>query len=167
MIAQFITHPMRERMEKKKGKENLSEVLFFKKSGDYETQHLSEDGLLSLLKVHNLPSRDLKLLLRCSAPGRVQHPAILPRPSSKCVIFLIEHIKMICFTDQCIILTPDDKVTNKFVDSLKNHFDITNYDDGRMNLDSMKLLQQISMTEQDFEHIVLEKAMENVVEKFA
>ena len=41
-----------------------------------------------------------------------------------------------------------------------------NFDD-KPTLDSMKLIQKISLNEQDFEHIVLEKAIESVVEKFA
>jgi len=55
---------------------------------------------------------------------------------------------MICFTDQCIILTPDDMKTDRFVESLKNH-------------------DRFSTKEHDFEHIVLEKAIESVVEKFS
>merc|ERR1719228_871908 len=102
--------------------------------------------------------------MRCSVPGRVKYPAILPRPANKCVIFLVEHVKMICFTDLCIILTPDDKRTDRFVESLKNHFRVR--DDRNMSNNSMKLIQQISMDEQDFEHIVFEKAIESIVDKF-
>jgi len=121
--------------------------LVLRYSGDYELQYLPQDKLLSLFKRHKLSSHDLKLLLRCCSPGRVKHPAILPRPANHCVIFLVEHVKMICFTDQCIILTPDDMKTDRFVESLKNH-------------------DRFSLMEQDFEHIVLEKAIESVVEKF-
>ena len=108
-------------------------------SGDYELQYLPQEKLLSLFKRHKLSSHDLKLLLRCCSPGRVKHPAILPRPANQCVIFLVEHVKMICFTDQCIILTPDDMKTDRFVESLKKH-------------------DRFIMKEQDFEHIVLENA---------
>merc|ERR1719186_277759 len=73
---------------------------------------------------------------------------------------------MICFTDRCIILTPDDKVTQKFVEALKNHFNNFESDDFKMNVNPMKMLQQMSLKEEDFEHVIMEKAMENVVEKF-
>ena len=119
-----------------------------------------------MLKEYKLSCRDMKLLLRSCESGRVQHPAILPRPGSKCYIFLMEHVKMICFTDRCIILTPDDKVTQKFVEALKNHFNNFESDDFKMNVNPMKMLQQMSLKEEDFEHVIMEKAMENVVEKF-
>eukprot|EP00092_Neocalanus_flemingeri_P002018 GFUD01002151.1.p1 GENE.GFUD01002151.1~~GFUD01002151.1.p1 ORF type:complete len:420 (-),score=120.15 GFUD01002151.1:146-1405(-) len=144
----------------------MTKVLVFKKNGDCEPQWKTQNEFLSSLKEHNLPARDLKLLLRSCDPGRVQHPTILPRPDSKCFIFLIEHVKMICFIDRCIILTPEDKVTQKFVEALKNHFNNLGSDDNEMNVDSIKMLQQINMKEQDFEHVMIEKAMENVVEKF-
>lgn len=144
-----------------------TQVLIFQHTGHQTNMNLSEEEFLSMLKEYKLSSRDLKLLLRSSAPGRVQHPAILPRPESDCIIFLVEHVKMICFIDQCIILTPHDKKTVKFVESLKN---ILNFkfvdDDDTLNMDSMKLISQISRNEQDFEHIVIEKAIESVVEKF-
>ena len=77
----------------------MTKLLVFKKNGDFEPQQLSQDEFLSSLKEHNLPCRDLKLLLRSCDSGRVQHPAILPRPRSKCFIFLMEHIKMICLKE--------------------------------------------------------------------
>merc|ERR1719186_1210457 len=73
---------------------------------------------------------------------------------------------MICFTDRCMILTPDDKVTQKFVEALKNHFNDFGSDDFKMNVNPMKMLQQMSLNEEYFEHVIIEKAMENVVEKF-
>ena len=141
------------------------ELLFFKANGTSEKRTLFEGELLSMLKEFKFSSRDLKLIWKCCSMDRVLHPTLLPRPNSKCIIFLLEHIKMICFTDQCIVLTPGNRVTRKFIEGLQRHF-VGSFDDTDGNRDSLKMLQEINLSEEDFEYVVMEKAMEHVVEKF-
>ena len=67
--------------------------------------------------------RDLRMLLK-SAPttSRSRHPVVMPRPSSRCYIFEMETIRLICFSEKCLILTPEDKNTQAFIKSLKAQF---------------------------------------------
>lgn len=44
------------------------------------------------------------------------------RPSSRCFLFEMEHIKLVCFSDKCLILNPDDKATQNFIYGLKMQF---------------------------------------------
>ena len=42
----------------------------------------------------------------------------MTRPSSRCFLFEMEHIKLVCFSDKCLILNPDDKATENFINGL-------------------------------------------------
>ena len=63
-------------------------------------------------------------MLLKSAPSisKSRHPVIMPRPSSKCYIFEMETIKVICFSEKCFILNPEEKNTQAFIRSLKAQF---------------------------------------------
>ena len=98
---------------------------------------------------------------------KTRHPAILPRPSSQCFILDIENIKLLCFSEKCLIINPEDRATQNFIRGLKEHFKYAkpqfsrNYEES-----SIKLLHQKSVQYQDFEQVILETALENVVQKF-
>lgn len=134
-----------------------------------EHKCLTRDEFLSLLSESALPFRDLRMLLK-SAPttSRSRHPVVMPRPSSRCYIFEMETIRLICFSEKCLILTPEDKNTQAFIKSLKAQFRLSATNFIRINDDTtMKLLHQKSVQYQDFEQVVLETALENVVNKFS
>jgi len=102
---------------------------------------------------------------------KARRPALLPRPSSQCFILEMEHIRLICFSDKCIILNPEDKATQNFIFGLKMQFRCEDgqqcHDDSRVKADtSMRLLYQKSVQDLDFEHVILENALENVVRKY-
>ena len=63
-----------------------------------------DDFVLSLLE-HHLPLRDLRMLVKSGDSWRTKHPSLSPRPASKCFIFDIEHIKLLCFRKQSAVLT--------------------------------------------------------------
>ena len=99
---------------------------------------------------------------------RARHPAIMPRPSAKCFIFEMEHIKLICFSDRCIIINPEEKATQIFIKGLKAQFRLSATDFIKITEEAtMRLLHQSSVQYQDFEQVVLETALENVVAKFS
>ena len=43
-----------------------------------------------------------------------------PRPASGCYIFDIEHIRLLCYTDRCLILDPERPLLQAFLDLLSN-----------------------------------------------
>ena len=49
-------------------------------------------------------------------------PKIKSRPSSRCFLFEMEHIKLVCFKDKCLILNPDNKAIQNFINGLKTQF---------------------------------------------
>ena len=59
-------------------------------------------------------------MLLKSAPSisKSRHPVIMPRPSSKCYIFEMETIKVICFSEKCFILNPEEKNTQVYRENL-------------------------------------------------
>ena len=67
--------------------------------------------------------RDLRMILKsATSKCKSRHPLIMPRPSSKCYIFEMETVKLICFSEKCFILNPEDKNTQAFIRSLKAQF---------------------------------------------
>ena len=144
-------------------------ILEMHRTGDMDHKTLSRDEFLSLLGDCNLPFRDLRMLLKsCPSVSKSRHPCIMPRPSSRCYILEIETVKLICFSEKCLILNPEEKNTQAFIRSLKAQFRLTATNLIRINDDTtMKLLHQKSVQYQDFEQVVLETALENVVSKFS
>jgi len=144
------------------------------RSGDCRRMTLTQDEFVNSLSDYKLPFRDLRMLLKSTdfATSKARHPSLLPRPSSRCFLFEMEHIKLVCFSDKCLILNPDDKATQNFIYGLKMQFHCVeslpvHEESLRLNTDSsMRLLYQKSVQDLDFEHVILENALENVVRKF-
>jgi len=149
--------------------EPIIRLLEMHRTGEMENRSLTRDEFLSLLGDCNLPFRDLRMILKsATSAARSRHPLIMPRPSSKCFIFEMETVKIICFSEKCFILNPEDKNTQAFIRSLKAQFRLSATNFIRINDDTtMKLLHQKSVQYQDFEQVVLETALENVVSKYS
>jgi len=143
-------------------------ILEIRNSGDCEHKSLSQNEFLSSISDNKLPFRDLRMIIKSSQTlSKARHPALLPRPSSQCYIFEMEHIKLLCFSDKCLVLNPDDKATQSFIATLQEQFRCAENDYVKMNgVSSMRLLYQRTAQDLDFEHIVLENALEHVVRKF-
>jgi len=149
------------------------QLLELRRSGDCRRMTLTQDEFINSLSEHKLPFRDLRMLLKSTEAAlmKARRPALLPRPSSQCFILEMEHIRLICFSDKCIILNPEDKATQNFIFGLKMQFRCEDgqqcHDDSRVKADtSMRLLYQKSVQDLDFEHVILENALENVVRKY-
>jgi len=153
-------------------------VLEIRMSGENLTRHYSRDQFITSLSQYKLPLRDLRMLLKPAdtvsySGNRSKFPALLPRPSSKCYIFEMEHIKLICFSDRCLIFNPGDKATQRFVDEINDQFRAAGSDSSSLDT-SLRMrwspgggLDTIcNVRTQDFEHVILESALENVVNKF-
>ena len=97
-----------------------------------------------------------------------RHPALLPRPSSHCYIFHVEHVKLVCFRDRCLVMNLGNRATHSFVQGLKAQLNLEGGgSETQLGSDSlMRLLYQKSIQDLDFEHIILEVALEHVVKKF-
>ena len=71
--------------------------------------------------------------------SRSRHPVVMPRPSSRCYIFEMETIRLICFSEKCLILTPEDKNTQAFIKSLKAQFRLSATNFIRKELSDVRL----------------------------
>ena len=82
-------------------------------------------------------SRDLRMLLKSSAAlSKARHPAIMPRPSSKCFILEMENIKLLCFSEKCLIINPEERATQNFIKGLKEQFKSTKHELSKTNEES-------------------------------
>eukprot|EP00092_Neocalanus_flemingeri_P018980 GFUD01020565.1.p1 GENE.GFUD01020565.1~~GFUD01020565.1.p1 ORF type:complete len:412 (+),score=123.55 GFUD01020565.1:27-1262(+) len=140
------------------------------KNGDFHHKTVEKNEFLSSLKEFNFSVRDLRMILRLAETRRTRQPALLLRPSSKCFIFDIGNIQLLCFSHKCLIFKPEDKGTKNFIDRLHQKFsgaDSEEFKEFSMQK-VLKLLKQDSNQElyQNFEHVILETALENVVSKF-
>lgn len=153
--------------------EPLLTLLEMRKSGDSEIKRMTRDEFIENLGESRLPLRDLRMLLKpTDSSYRSKFPALLPRPSSKCYIFEMEHIKLVCFSERCLIFNPEHNATQKFINELKEQFK-DGEDEFKVDNNSepsMRLLYLDScinnVRDQEFEHVILESALENVVNKF-
>ena len=89
-------------------------------------------------------SRDLRMLLKSSAAlSKARHPAILPRPSSKCFILEMENIKLLCFSEKCLTINPEERATQNFIKGLKEQCKSTKHELSKINEESsIKVLYQ-------------------------
>ena len=143
----------------------MIKVLHLTKSGDCQHECLTNDQFLASIREYKLPFRDLRMILKASeSSSKATHPVLMPRPSSKCFIFEMEHIKLLCFSDKCIILNTEDKAAQIYVAGLKDQFKSSEKEYIKLIGDSQ--MRKDDVTNLDFEHIVLEYALENVVQKF-
>ena len=144
----------------------MIKLLVLTKSGDCEHKNMTNDQFISSIREHKLPFRDLRMILKTSKTSRkVALPALMPRPSSKCFIFDMEHIKLLCFRDKCVILNTEEKAAQIYVAGLKDQFKC-NAGQDYIKLTGDSQLMMYDGTSLDFEHVVLEYALENVVQKF-
>jgi len=135
---------------------------------------LTKDEFVDSIKEHHLPLRDLRMLVKSGDSWRTKHPSLCPRPASKCFIFEIEHIKLLCFSERCIIFQPEEhaSATDRFIRELKEQFRCKTNSEvpGLTSQISMKTLYTDfsigNMRDQDFEFIILESALDNIVSKF-
>ena len=153
--------------------EPLLSLLEIRNNGESELKKMTRDEFIETLGECRLPLRDLRMLLKTvDSSGRSKFPALLPRPSSKCYIFEIEHIKLVCFSDRCLIFNPEENATRKFISELNEQFKTGESElrNGLNSDSSMRMLYLDSyisnVRDQDFEHVILESALENVVHKF-
>ncbi len=65
----------------------------------------------------NLPIRDFRLFFQPSYADTL--PVILSRPSSHCFILSLEHVRLLCRKDGCIVLGTDNDAVKTFVADLK------------------------------------------------
>jgi len=147
------------------------QVMELSKSGECDRMSLTQDKFINSLSGCKLPFRDLRMLLKSTdtasaKQSKARHPFILPRPSSGCFLFEMEHIKLVCFSDKCLILNPDHKATENFINGLKMQLQSKENAPVLNTERSMRILIQNSVQDLAFEHVILENALENVVRKF-
>lgn len=143
-------------------------VLELSRDGEVNDRIVSREQFLSTIGEHNLPFRDLRMLMKSSpALSKARHPAILPRPSSDCFILELENIKLLCFSQKCLIINPEERTSDTFIKGLKEQLKLTEQELVKTNEESsLRLLHQKSIQYQDFEQVILETALEFVVQKY-
>jgi len=83
-------------------------VLEVSMRGEYHSLIHSYSQFVNSLSEHRIPFRDLRALLKSSdCAARCRHPSLLPRPNSGCFILQMEQVKLLCFSDKCLVLSPD------------------------------------------------------------
>ena len=131
-------------------------------------QLLDEDAAFDILKENNMNERDLKLVQKyMEVESSVERPVVMSRPASNSLILFMEHIKvrltltstarvmpscfqLICFKDFCLILSPENNWTNKFIQEELSS--IENDPNGNNHL--------------VFAFQILEKSLESIMKKF-
>ena len=78
---------------------DLMPVVELARSGVVTEKQMSIENILQSAP-KKIPLRDLRMLLRQSSTNVKKIPALLPRPSSKCYILDMEHIRILCFQDK-------------------------------------------------------------------
>lgn len=151
------------------------QVLELQRTGQQTTRVLTTPEFLASLQ-KKLPLRDLRIFLRATTHTTglqtTRKPTLLPRPASDCYIFDIEHIRLLCYKDRCLVLDPGRTTMQSFLAEVSS--DLTHHTEGNSRghyhssvTDSIKLYYQAYLhTSLDFEHIVLETALSNIVKKF-
>lgn len=114
---------------------------------------LEEAPAFDILKKNGLSRRDLKLVEKyLESDTIVQRPIILTRPANNSLFFFMEHIKLVCFQDFCLILSPHNNWTHKFILE-----DLVASQDNDING---------NISDQPFIFQILEKALESIMKKF-
>ena len=78
---------------------DLMPVVELARSGVVTEKQMSIENILQSAP-KKIPLRDLRMLVRQSSTNVKKIPALLPRPSSKCYILDMEHIRILCFQDK-------------------------------------------------------------------
>ena len=126
----------------------------------------SDSECRGILRDHKLPIRDIRMIMKESEPrGRYYLPVLMLRPSFKCFIFDMESIKFVCFQDKCMIFNIDDDAAQTFIGGLQKKFESSkkNTDGQSTQTNDDEVDNENSL---DFEHVILEYALENVAQKF-
>jgi len=148
----------------------------FHKCGHIQHSQYTLDELVTSLKEDtfnlNLPRRDLKIFFRTHLEAKNSN-SVLVRPDSRCFLLELDHLKLICFPEKCIVLNADNRVVKEFVSGLQNSC----VDEGAsVGVTSTKLttpaqefhnLLTSNIQCMDFEHVVLEQALNNVITRFS
>jgi len=114
---------------------------------------LEEAAAFALLKKNGLSGRDLKLIEKyLETDTIVMRPIILARPANNFLLFFMEHIKLVSFQDFCLILSPLNNWTHKFIVE-----DLVASQDNDFNGNN---------SDQPFIFQILEKALESIMKKF-
>ena len=145
---------------------SLLNIFELRSTGESELMKMTKEDFIKSLDECNLPLRDLRKLLKAvRSLTRSRFPVLLPRPSSKCYILEIEHLKLVCFKEKCLIFNPEENGTKMFISEL-----IEQFKRGANNDYSSMVLypgNYISIDgDQDYEIVILEIALENIVNKF-
>lgn len=116
----------------------------------------------------NLPIRDMRMFYQ-SKILQESLPLILARPSSHCFLLSLEHIRLFCQKDRCLILSPEEIPVQSFAADLKHHLTVgQNRQEIRTGEPTMHhFLESLNNgSHENFEVIVLETALGHVVSKF-
>ena len=78
------------------------------KDGSSTDARFSLDDLIDFLRREKLtlPPRDLKIFFRTNLEAAASN-CVMARPQAQCFLLELEHIKLICLHDKCLILHPD------------------------------------------------------------
>ena len=133
--------------------------------GEMREKNVSLETFLQSLP-KQLPLRDVRLLLRPATSAVARMPALLARPSAHCFILDIEHIRLLCYPDKVLVFSPHREITRTFLRDLSS--DLQSESEVRFlkNHSIAKLYLGSRAQKTDFEHIVLESSLDNVVKKF-
>jgi len=146
------------------------QILEVRDSGEQKTMEMTTQGFLSRLP-KQLPLRDLRMLLRVSRSPTTtasRKPTLLPRPASECYILDIEHIRLLCYSDRCLILDPGRVALQAFLTQLSHDIEVHGESEAKTTGNGIikSFYQNVIPPSTDFEHIVLEAALSNIVNKF-
>ena len=148
--------------------------------GATSESHFNLDEMSTALKNDafnlGLPPRDLKIFFRSHLESKSSN-AVLARPDSKCFLLELEHIKLICFANKCLILNPDHRVVRDFLTGLqqgcRDPLGLANaHNNGKVERSSTPALEfhnllTSNIQHMDFEHVVLEHALNNITSWFS
>jgi len=86
--------------------------------------HLSEQKALEILRENNVSSFHMRIIYKHIEHGRVDQPIIVLNgdEKEKYLLYLVEHIKFVCFKDYCIIFNSHEKMNLNFVRCLNEYF---------------------------------------------
>jgi len=142
-------------------------VVEIRKNGENSRKDISTEEFLKTIP-KRLPLRDLRMLLR-STTNMKRIPALLPRPSSDCFIFDIEPIRLVCFSDRCLVFEPERNIMETFIQEINEDLVGDNETKQMKSNGSCSIThfyKQSITQDSDFEHIILENALYNIVKKF-
>jgi len=139
-------------------------VIAIAKDGTHRRKRISTQDILAKSD-RKLPLRDLRIL---SKVENRNFCSILPRPQSNCIIMEIETLRLICWSDECIVIDKDTKIHKQFLDQLLASL-ASNGVKRRAELNPVLRLYINSDTETngvEFEQKVLESALAVTLNKY-